>query len=112
MLVLGAIARASHAVKPSDLATELEMASPNVAAALRELEAAGYVSRERDATDGRRVSVLLTASGAAAVAEHRASRAEWLRQAADAVLSREEQEQLLLAANLLDRLTGWTGASR
>lgn len=109
VLVLGAIARASGAAQPTDLATELEMASSNVAAALRGLEAAGYVSRVRDAGDGRRVSVTLTPAGEAAVAENRASRAEWLRRAADATLTHEEQEQLLLAGGLLERLVAWVG---
>lgn len=111
VLVLGAIARAPRPVQPSDLAAELEMASSNVAAALRELEAAGHVSRERDRDDGRRVAILLSAAGEAAVAEHRAARAGWLRRAADATLTEDEQEQLLRAAGLLERLSAWPGGA-
>lgn len=109
VVALGGIARARRPIQPSDLAAELDMASSNVAAALRELETAGYISREKDPADGRRVSVLLTPAGDAAVTANRAARADWLRRAVDATLTPEEQQGLLSASELLERLAGWTG---
>jgi len=103
--VLGAVARAQDDdVQPRRVADELSMTSSNVAAALRELEEAGYIERHRDHHDGRRVSVALTPRGADAVAAHRALRIEGLRATLDAALTPAEQRQLAAAVPLLDRM--------
>lgn len=112
MLVLGAIARAQRPVQPGDLAAELDIASSNIATALRELEEAGLVERTRDDTDRRRVAVSLSSDGRAAVAANRAARASWVRDAANAILTDDEQERLLEGVELLGRLTGWRGGAR
>ena len=52
--VLGAAARGADRTQPTDLADELQMTSSNVAAALREFESAGLVTRARDALDRRK----------------------------------------------------------
>jgi DNA-binding MarR family transcriptional regulator len=80
------------------------MASSNVAAALRELVEAGYVTRQRSATDGRLITVTLTDQGVSAVAGHRALRANDLRETIEATLTPVEQEQLAAAVPLLGRL--------
>src|SRR4051794_20678667 len=72
--VITAVVRLPEAAQPRQIAEELQMTSSNVAAALRELEAAGYVRRRKDATDARRVAVLLTESGRAMVAGVRSER--------------------------------------
>jgi DNA-binding MarR family transcriptional regulator len=101
--VLGFVARAGDA-HPREIADELGMVSSNVAATLRELEAAGYVERRRSATDGRRVVVTLTAHGADAVATHRSLRVDGLREAIGTSLSPSEQDQLAAAIPLLGKI--------
>jgi DNA-binding MarR family transcriptional regulator len=101
--VLGVVARA-RAVQPRAIADELGMVSSNVAAALRELEAAGYVERRRSETDGRRIAVTLTTHGVDAVATHRSLRADGLREAIETSLSESEQDQLAAAVPLLTKL--------
>lgn len=107
MSVLGSVAR--HHTGPSGIAADLQMASSNVAAALRELETADLVVRHRDPADGRRTLIELTAAGTDAVADHRTRRADWLRRAADATLSPDEQRQLVDAGPLFERLARWDG---
>ncbi|HEX7659238.1 MAG TPA: MarR family transcriptional regulator [Pseudonocardiaceae bacterium] len=110
VVVLGLIARAERSVQPGDIAEELGMASSNVAAALRELDAAGYIARARDAEDKRRIRVSLTQRGVAAVAAHRSLRIQWLRTAVEATLTEREQAVLIEAGALLERLAGYQPA--
>ncbi|MDQ2896053.1 MAG: MarR family transcriptional regulator [Actinomycetota bacterium] len=101
--VLGAVARLPEGVQPRQLADELQMTSSNVAAALRELEAGGLISREKDLADARRVLVFLTDRGNAVVASSRNERDTWLGQAMEA-LDEDEQRVLLAAGRLMQRL--------
>lgn len=109
MSVLGSVAR--HHTSPSGIAEDLQMASSNVATALRELESADLVVRYRDPSDGRRTLIELTAAGEDAVTDHRTRRADWLRRAADATLSPAEQQLLIAAGPLCERLARWDGQS-
>jgi len=102
--LFGVIYRAAPGVSPSELATQLGQASSNIASGLRELEAAGYITRDRDPDDARRVRVTITASGAAVLDRTRVSRAGWLRELAASTLTPAEQQQLLAAGALLDRM--------
>lgn len=105
--VLGAVVRAGDGggIRPGRIAERLDMASSNVAAGLRELDEAGFVDRRRSEEDARQVEVVLTEKGAAAVAEHRALRVDWLREAVDASLAPAEQEQLSAVIPLLGKLS-------
>jgi DNA-binding MarR family transcriptional regulator len=105
--VLAASTRFGAECQPGQLAEELQMTTSNVAAALRELEAAGYVERLRDAADTRRVRVVVTERGQALVARSRAEREEWLNTAVDAVLSEAEQQLLIAAGALIERVAGY-----
>ena len=102
--VLRVVSRAQQP-SPSDVAARLRMTSSNVAAALRELEEAGLVGRDRDPDDGRRVRLSLTAAGADAVSCVHAERDTWLGRAVEAVLSDDEQRTLVRAGELMQRLT-------
>lgn len=101
--VLATIARTPD-VSPREVSDELQMTSSNVAAALRELEAAGYVRREKDASDARRARLSATPSGNALMAEVRTERDTWLGRAMQAVLDDEELAVLLHAGCLMERL--------
>lgn len=80
------------------------MASSNVAGALRELDAAGLIIRDRADGDARRVVVSLTRHGAALLDEHRSLRVDVVHQAIEQALSEQEQQQLLAVVPLLDRV--------
>ena len=110
MQVLGAIARLPEGSQPHVVAHELQMTSSNVAAALRELEAGGFISRERDLADARRVLVHVTESGNALVAGTRSERDTWLGRAIEALLDDEDQRLLLAAGHLMQRLAQYEQA--
>jgi DNA-binding MarR family transcriptional regulator len=105
--VLGAVARGKGQAQPRLLAEELVMTSSNVAAALRDLEARGLVTRRKDEEDSRRVNVALTEEGARVVHESRAVRVGWLGEAIEALLTEEEQRTMLEAGRLMERLSGY-----
>ncbi len=81
------------------------MTSSNIASALRELDAGGYVTRGRNATDGRRVNILVTEKGRAAMADRWATKSSRLQQAIAATLDDREQRELLAAGDLLERIS-------
>ncbi len=102
--VIAAVERRPEAPQPRQIAAELQMTSSNVAAALRELEAAGYVLRRKDSSDARRVSVLVTEHGRSVVAGVRSERDTWLGRAVETLLDQDEQRVLLAAGALMRRL--------
>lgn len=104
--VLAATVRAGRpAPRPGELARELGMTTSNIASALRELDAGGYVTREPNEHDRRRVDIVLTRKGSAAMAERRATKSSRLHRAIEAALDDAEQRELLIAGNLLERLS-------
>lgn len=105
--VLGAAARAAAPAQPGDLTDRLQMTTSNVAAALRELEAAGLVDRAKDAQDRRKVRVVLTEEGRSVVAESRRERDSWLGQAIESLLDPDEQRLLRAAGDLMERLAAY-----
>lgn len=105
--VLGAAARAAEPARPGDLTGRLQMTASNVAAALRELEAAGLVTRTRDAYDHRKVRIVLTSQGQSVVAAIRRERDSWLGQAIENLLDPDEQEILRTAGHLMERLAAY-----
>ena len=102
--VLRAIGRLADGSQPSQVAEALQMTSSNVAASLRELEAAGLIRRQRDATDARRILLSVTERGTALMADFSRERDTWLGKAVEASLSEEEKQQLFTAGRLLQRL--------
>ncbi|MCU1480256.1 MAG: MarR family transcriptional regulator [Subtercola sp.] len=102
--VVGAVARLGDECQPALIAGELQMTSSNVAAALRELEAAGLIARSRDTIDSRRINISLTEAGAHLVADSRFERDRWLRTTIDRELTDDEQQLLLAAGDLIARL--------
>jgi DNA-binding MarR family transcriptional regulator len=102
--VLAAADRADGQAKPRELADELQMTSSNVAAALRQLEAGGFVRREPDRSDARSVSVVPSTSGRKLVADVRNERDTWLGRAIEARLDEREERLLVEAGRLMQRL--------
>jgi DNA-binding MarR family transcriptional regulator len=102
--VLRATGRLPDGAQPRHVATELSMTSSNVAAALRELEAARYIRREKDPADARRVRLSVTDAGTAVLADIRGERDTWFGRAVEATLTPAEQRKLVDAGLLLQRI--------
>jgi DNA-binding MarR family transcriptional regulator len=109
--VLIAIDGAGAPVRPGQLGSELQMTSPNVAAALRSLEALSLVRRRQDPTDGRKAFVGMTARGRKVMAGSRMSWRSWLREAIDGALTDSERRLLFETGNLLQRLADYDPAA-
>jgi DNA-binding MarR family transcriptional regulator len=108
--VLAAVSRKSG-ISPREVGAELQMTSSNVAAALREADAGGFLERHKDPTDARRVRLRLTVAGAGAVARLRNERDTWLGRAVVGVLTAEEQRTLVEAGRLMERLSRFEPAA-
>lgn len=107
--VLGAIARQPGASQPGLIVDDLNLSSSNVAAALRELESRGLITRTKDKRDTRRTNIELTPVGSAVVKGSRHERDGWLARAIRAVLDEDQQRLLLKAGGLLDKLSQFDG---
>ncbi|WP_456844529.1 MarR family winged helix-turn-helix transcriptional regulator [Cellulomonas sp. P5_C6] len=84
----------------NEIADHLRLDASTVTRQVLAMEAAGYVTRERDVHDGRRAVVTMTPAGAAALAETRAARADVY---ADVLSDWSDDERRQLAV-LLTRL--------
>src|SRR5436190_18206871 len=94
LVVLTLAARSKSPQRPGTLAAELEMTSPNMAAALRALDEAGFVRRRSDPSDGRKVLVHVTKRGQEVVDRTSSSRHAWLRDAVRYMLTDDERRVL------------------
>ena len=88
---------------PSVIAAAERVTVQSLTAPLRDLQAAGLIARETDATDARRSMVRLTDAGAAALRNEVRRRDQWLTEALSG-LSDLEVEVLRLAALVMERL--------
>lgn len=88
----------------SGLARAEGMRPQSMAPIIAALEGAGLVSGARDPVDGRQTLYSLTDACRAWVAEGRAARQDWLIRTLQARLSRQEQDDLAKAVEVLKRL--------
>lgn len=102
--LLGSIDRHGGDVTPSQLAESENMHSSNLAAALRDLETYGLLTRTPDANDRRKVRVALTPAGLRLLHESRVRRETWLFNAITSCLSDEERALLIAAGHLMARI--------
>ncbi len=86
------------------LAEHERVAPPSITKAVAKLEAAGYVTREADATDRRVARVRITTAGHGLLDESRKRKDAWLA-ARLAKLSADERERLAAALDVLETLT-------
>ncbi len=103
--ILHVISRAGGSTTGRGRRTSRAWPSSNVAPILRELEAAGFVLRERDRDDAGRVRVILTERGRDACERSREGRDEWLRETMAKTLDAEERALVFAAGDLLERMT-------
>jgi DNA-binding MarR family transcriptional regulator len=73
---------------------------------LGDLEADGLICRRASETDRRQVVLSLTETGHEALDRDMRQRDAWLARAMEQALSQTEQQLLVLAAQLMDRLAG------
>ncbi len=90
---------------PSRLAARERIRPQSLTRVLADLEERGFVSREIDGADKRRQLVKITEDGKEALLQEVRRREAWLAAAMERFLSPEEQEVLLAASRLLDRIT-------
>jgi DNA-binding MarR family transcriptional regulator len=88
----------------SELARVEQISPQSMGATLGALEARGLVARDPDARDGRRIVLSVTEAGRQLLRDKRDARTEQLARALAAGFSREELDQLMTAAPLLERL--------
>jgi DNA-binding MarR family transcriptional regulator len=88
----------------SELARVEQISPQSMGATLSTLEARGLVTRDPDARDGRRVVLSVTEAGRQLLRDKRDARTELLAKALTAGFTRQELDQLMTAAPLLERL--------
>jgi DNA-binding MarR family transcriptional regulator len=88
----------------SELARVEQISPQSMGATLSALEARGLVARGPDASDGRRVVLSVTEAGRQLLRDKHDARTEQLAGALAAGFTREELDQLMAAAPLLERL--------
>jgi len=88
----------------SELARVEQISPQSMGATLSALEARGLVTRDPDARDGRRILLSVTDAGRQLLRDKRDARTEHLARALAVGFTREELEQLMTAAPLLERL--------
>lgn len=97
--------RAHGALTPGRLAELSGLTTGTVTGVLDRLERGGFVRRERDTTDRRKVLVVPTEEGAARVADQYAGYAAFT----DEVLARRSPEELRVIADFLRELSAPPG---
>jgi DNA-binding MarR family transcriptional regulator len=90
---------------PAELARCEQVRPQSVVVPLAKLKLLGLVVKNPDATDGRKLLLSLTPSGVARVGDARAERTVCLARAIAEVLTAEEQDLLIRAVPLLDRVS-------
>jgi DNA-binding MarR family transcriptional regulator len=104
MAVLGRIDR--DGPQPTGQLAKAEGVRPqSMSQTVAELEAAGYISRSADETDGRRSLVAMTDAGREALHLDRAEREGFLAELIEQRLNAEERELLERAIELLNRIS-------
>lgn len=101
--VLRTIERVGPQTTSSLAAAEL-VRPQSMAHTVQQLDAAGFVTRTPDPTDGRQTLIGLSDGGRTALEEQRRDMTGWLSEAIDERLDADEQARLAEAVRLLGRL--------
>jgi len=102
--ILGMLYR-KGAVTATELATRERVRPQSLTRVIAFLEKKGFVARQLDRADGRRLLITITPEGKKALAADIRKKEAWLAKEMESVLSPDERGLLLQASRLLDRLT-------
>ena len=102
--ILGMLYR-KGAVTATELATRERVRPQSLTRVLASLEKKGFVSRQADRADARRLLITLTPEGRKALGADVRKKEAWLAREMERILSPHERGLLLKASRLLDRLT-------
>jgi DNA-binding MarR family transcriptional regulator len=89
---------------PGEMAEQLRTQPQSLTRTFAALEAAGYIRRMPDPTDGRQYLLGLTASGRRAIRDEIAPRDAWVARAMTYLLDDQDRALLVRAAELMQRL--------
>jgi DNA-binding MarR family transcriptional regulator len=103
LIVLGSLYRSGPATA-TDLAARERIRPQSLTRLLASLEERGFVRRQPDGTDRRRLLISLTEDGKKALEKDFRRREAWLATAMTRYLSAAEREALFYASRLLDRI--------
>ena len=103
LMALGIIERANGNITPSEIGAALDIRSSNMASLLKDLAERGLIDRQADSQDKRKTLLSITASGLELIRNSRKKRDQWLHEAMQC-LSSEEQQQLIAAGKLMQRI--------
>ena len=102
--ILGTLYR-KGAVTATELATRERVRPQSLTRVLASLEKKGFVSRQPDRADARRLLITLTPEGKKALGADVRKKEAWLAREMEKILAPDERGLLLKASRLLDRLT-------
>jgi len=102
--ILGTLYR-KGAVTATELATWEGVRPQSLTRVLASLEKKGFVSRQPDKADARRLLITLTPEGRKALGADVRKKEAWLAREMEKILAPDERGLLLKASRLLDRLT-------
>ena len=102
--ILGILYR-EGAVTATELAARERVRPQSLTRVLASLEKKGFVSRQPDGADGRRLLITLTPEGKKALRADIRKKEAWLAKEMERILAPDERGLLLQASRLLDRLT-------
>ena len=94
----------NESLLPSELAAREKVTTQSMSQILSHLDELGYLTRQPDATDRRKVRIGLTAAGQALIPAVRQEANAWLRRALQASCSAQELASLGEAARVLAKL--------
>ncbi len=103
--VLGLLRRAGGPMTPGALAAADGVQPQSMTRVIAELEEGGLVTRARDRADARQFLIALTDAGEAALTADVHERDAWLARAMVRELSPTERKVLVLAADLMERIS-------
>ncbi|WP_223653554.1 MarR family winged helix-turn-helix transcriptional regulator [Hymenobacter psoromatis] len=89
---------------PSELAAREKVTTQSMSQILSRLDALGYLTRQPEATDRRKVRIGLTTAGQAIIPAVRREASDWLGRALQATCSAPEQATLAEAVRVLARI--------
>lgn len=109
--LLGRLVRAGRPMTATELASLERLQPQSLTRVIAGLEADGLIARKPNGTDRRQIDISLTERGRTLIRRDAVAQNAWLAEAIDQRLSPTEQAVLMLAADLLDRLTDHDGAA-